>query len=187
MSCYKSEENRSKVLAKNERYRLRHHAKYKARRNELRRVKMQSSDNVEKTKKYMKKWRANNKDKIKINAAKYELSGKAKEVRTKSYTNKSPETRFKQSIRQATRRGFEWSLTFEYYLNIIQNPCYYCNDYFDKRSRACGLDRKNSELGYIESNVVSCCTFCNTFKSNILSENETLEIISFLIKNRGRK
>ncbi len=66
--------------------------------------------------------------------------------------------------------------------------CYYCSideAAFIKLSiknprghvtEALGLDRVDSSLGYVESNVVLCCLVCNRIKSNIFSHKEMLEI-----------
>ena len=58
--------------------------------------------------------------------------------------------------------------------NLIIKNCHYCgieptlkikynNDFFMYN----GIDRKNSNLGYFEENIVSCCFVCNRGKSNM--------------------
>jgi hypothetical protein len=48
-----------------------------------------------------------------------------------------------------------------------------------------GLDRKDSSLGYIKQNVVTCCESCNRLKSDLVSYSEFLEIIKVLKLLRG--
>ena len=55
-----------------------------------------------------------------------------------------------------------------------------------------GIDRIDSSKGYVESNVCSCCKYCNTAK-NTMSVEEFLEFIkriynhNFASKNLNRK
>jgi len=56
-----------------------------------------------------------------------------------------------------------FSLTPEEFHNLITMPCYYCNY---KSEPFGGIDRVNSNLGYIISNCVPCCKICNTMKLN---------------------
>jgi hypothetical protein len=41
------------------------------------------------------------------------------------------------------------------------------------------FDRKNSKIGYIKENVVSCCWFCNCMK-NITIYEDWVQLINFL-------
>jgi hypothetical protein len=71
-----------------------------------------------------------------------------------------------------------WELLDEFVFWLFKQPCRYCKG---MRSRGrknssieCnGIDRKNSDAGYIISNVVPCCTVCNDMKGT-LSEEEFL-------------
>lgn len=67
-------------------------------------------------------------------------------------------------------------ISFEKYVNLISQPCFYCGSVGSntlRRSRffvdlKCnGIDRIDSNIGYIESNVVSCCKYCNSAKNNM--------------------
>lgn len=76
--------------------------------------------------------------------------------------------------RNAKRRGFEFSLSSDEFYNITISNCYYCDsppsnirNAGGKRNGAFiynGIDRVNPSIGYIHSNVVPCCSRCNTAK-----------------------
>lgn len=89
--------------------------------------------------------------------------------------NKSCENQiYYQYKSNAKRRNIEWDLDREKFFDFIYKPCYYCG--YEKSS--CfkrekmyqgmvfynGVDRIDSSLGYIESNCVTCCKFCNRAK-----------------------
>lgn len=69
-----------------------------------------------------------------------------------------------------------WDLTYEFFLLVINRNCYYCG----AKPRllksynniiANGVDRFDNKIGYIKSNVVTCCTKCNLMKGKF-SNNE---------------
>jgi hypothetical protein len=75
-------------------------------------------------------------------------------------------------------------LEYSFWLQLVQRPCAYCGD-APKAGRAVlkrikgvlmkattawlchGVDRVNSEKGYVVDNVVPCCTSCNRMKSDL--------------------
>lgn len=74
----------------------------------------------------------------------------------------------------------EWNLTLEEYSKLIHGNCYYCGEpptddnIWNKSSkRQCdkelirinGVDRIDSDKGYVIDNCVSCCPTCNSMKS----------------------
>jgi hypothetical protein len=68
-------------------------------------------------------------------------------------------------------------LALDIFKDMIKNNCYYCgcspsNSYrnYSKDKDVLkynGIDRINSELGYIEGNVRTCCINCNVAKSDL--------------------
>lgn len=91
--------------------------------------------------------------------------------------------RYKQG---AIKRGLEFSITFDVFLEIANKNCYYCNSkpsncYDLKHSKGPlkgesragkpfihnGIDRIDSNLGYNQNNCVPCCKKCNIAKSNM--------------------
>ena len=85
----------------------------------------------------------------------------------------------------AIKRGFEFDLSLEFYQSLVGKDCHYCSlpllwnarrkDKQKGRS-AHNLDRKDSSLGYTESNVVPCCGTCNWIKSDVVSYDEMIWI-----------
>jgi len=79
------------------------------------------------------------------------------------------------------KKGWDESdITFEYFKSICSSACAYCgvissNEIKDKASDKTlmynGLDRVDSDKGYLKDNVVSCCKHCNMAKSNMSVED----------------
>jgi len=82
----------------------------------------------------------------------------------------------------AKRMGREFLLTTEFFKEITKNNCFYCGIEPKNTSKGgrCygeyiynGIDRIDNSLGYIEGNVISCCSTCNHAKAT-LGQNEFL-------------
>ena len=86
----------------------------------------------------------------------------------------------------AKLRGLCWELTPEQALFFFKGNCYYCGSAPHREKTVNGdtllyngIDRKDSRIGYIYDNCVSCCTHCNTAKSN----REIGEYISWILQS----
>lgn len=90
---------------------------------------------------------------------------------TTSYERK-PKARYTSSKRYANNKGLVWELTFEEYINLISKNCTYCEGPLSSRV---GLDRLDNDLGYNISNVVPCCKYCNSIRSDKFTYEEFLE------------
>lgn len=66
----------------------------------------------------------------------------------------------------AKKRGLEFYITIDTFVNYHKSNCYYCGDIMD-RAR---FDRYNNDIGYTELNIVPCCTWCNTMKNKYTAE-----------------
>lgn len=84
-------------------------------------------------------------------------------------------------------------ITFEEFLDIIkEKKCHYCEIdlQYEEYSRVWGktnsrahqLDRKNNDLGYSKTNLVTCCWDCNRLKSNRFSYEEFIQLSPILKK-----
>lgn len=81
---------------------------------------------------------------------------------------------FLSYLRAARRRNHDFSLTRDEFDSLIAMPCHYCGAapvervYYDRRVpvsfAANGLDRVDSQQGYVSGNVVPCCPICNVAK-----------------------
>lgn len=61
----------------------------------------------------------------------------------------------------------DFELTKEQFYNLISQPCYYCGD---KEKEFNGIDRIDSQKGYIIDNCVTCCEYCNKMKLDYTTE-----------------
>lgn len=75
--------------------------------------------------------------------------------------------------KHSKEKGF--SLTLEQFVQISKKNCFYCDSKptstkghrsWSTHILTNGLDRIDSGMGYLYSNVVPCCKFCNFAKSN---------------------
>lgn len=80
-------------------------------------------------------------------------------------------------IKSAVKRGIEWRLSPEEFLQIVKKDCTYCHAepriYESKpnygkgrtvKTLMNGIDRIDSSLGYVSGNVTPCCGICNKMK-----------------------
>lgn len=84
-------------------------------------------------------------------------------------------------MRGAKRRGLAVEMTFDDFLDMYFDECFYCGT---KESK--GVDRICSSSGYIEGNCVPCCSLCNRMKLNY-SIDEFLDHIVYVCKPRQHK
>lgn len=81
--------------------------------------------------------------------------------------------------KSAQKRKLDFYLSKDLFLKLIKGDCYYCDSkpyskiMHHKNNKVIGrtepyfyngIDRVNNDIGYIESNCVSCCKFCNYAK-----------------------
>lgn len=73
----------------------------------------------------------------------------------------------------ARKRCLDFNIEENDLLRIAQEPCTYCgniktqvskNWYNNGNFYYTGIDRVDNNIGYILSNIVSCCSICNRFK-----------------------
>lgn len=118
---------------------------------------------------YMKAWRANNKAKTAVYCKK---------------ANRLETSRFRSLLRHAKARGLEVSISFEDYKILVSQPCFYCKGTLPEVGH--GVDRTNSEIGYVQGNLRPCCTQCNIAKCDY-TESEFKEWALSLYNNWAGK
>ncbi|MEO5367579.1 MAG: hypothetical protein H7831_14735 [Magnetococcus sp. WYHC-3] len=125
-----------------------------------------------------------NKDLYKKRAASAKWREKNKERANKSLRvyRRTPKGRYVAAKCYAHARGHEFTLTQDEYISEISKPCYYCNGMFRKTETRIGLDRIDSEKGYIKENVISCCVVCNRVKSDFFTKEETKAMINIVLE-----
>lgn len=79
----------------------------------------------------------------------------------------------------ARKRNIEFSLSYSAFEKLIVSNCFYCGDAGDNvlrkkdypEYRYTGIDRIDNDKGYILSNAVSCCKWCNRAKNKQSANN----------------
>jgi len=98
-----------------------------------------------------KKWRENNPDKVKVN----------NQSRLENIN-----IHYSNYIRCATRdKNLKFEILQEEFNKIVKEPCYYCNVIQERGFN--GIDRLDSNIGYVVDNCVSCCKVCNYMKGSL--------------------
>jgi hypothetical protein len=119
---------------------------------------------------YRKAWRAKNRDRCHA----------AEQKRATKF-----ERRLNHSIGAAKVRNLEFTLSEEECRNLIEMPCYYCNNELgEKTMTSLGLDRLDPKLGYVSGNCVSCCKICNFLKSDRFTPEETKAAVDAILAHR---
>lgn len=113
------------------------------------------------------------------------MSIKTKTQKEKQYAYmkkwlKTPVGRFHKYKDTAKYRGHEFELDCDDFNLLLNENCHYCNS---KKSN--GIDRVDSNIGYIKGNVLPCCKKCN-FMKNTHSYNDFLKHISIIYKNLSK-
>lgn len=93
-------------------------------------------------------------------------------------------------IKSAVKRGIEWRLSPEEFLQIVKRDCTYCGEapriYESKpnygkgrtvKTLMNGIDRTDSSLGYATGNVVPCCGTCNKMKMAMDESKFTIHVL----------
>lgn len=89
-------------------------------------------------------------------------ANKAKYGKMQSTYRRTVNGLFNKAKSQAVDRNLSWSITLEQYKNLRDQNCSYCSQPLPPAG--VGLDRINSDKGYVLSNVVPCCSMCNSVK-----------------------
>lgn len=71
---------------------------------------------------------------------------------------------YRSAFYNARNKNIPFALTIAEYREVISRPCEYCKAALPRTGS--GLDRVVSSGGYEKDNVVSCCTICNSVKSD---------------------
>lgn len=121
---------------------------------------------------------------------------KTKKVYSKT---KNPEISYLKKIFHSQRcdanpahRNIPWTLTFEEWKDLVTQNCYICGSeptlregkihmFAGTRVPINGLDRIDTEKGYVYGNVSACCSTCNYMKHK-MTLNEMLSHIEKIKK-----
>lgn len=122
---------------------------------------------LENNAKTMEKWRNKNPDKVKI------ANEKKKE---------NVDTHYKNYIRDANMKNLKFDLSFDDFIEIVKQVCYYCGKLQEKGLN--GIDKMDCNGGYVKENCASCCEMCNIMKGT-LSVNVFLKRIEHILTYQG--
>ena len=76
--------------------------------------------------------------------------------------------RFTKLKASAKSRGAICQIEFSEYCRLANSPCYYCGGSLPIDGH--GMDRINSDIGYVLGNIRPCCTRCNQAKNNMTED-----------------
>ncbi|OGB84459.1 hypothetical protein A3F66_07060 [candidate division TM6 bacterium RIFCSPHIGHO2_12_FULL_32_22] len=76
--------------------------------------------------------------------------------------------------RGSKNRGYSFKLSLKQFSSLIKQNCFYCDSEPQNKTKFStngvlkynGIDRFNNDIGYILSNCVPCCKYCNYAKRN---------------------
>ncbi len=74
--------------------------------------------------------------------------------------------RFRYYRKAAANRSLAWELTKAQMQEFLIKDCTYCG-----KKNSQGIDRVDNNEGYVSSNCVSCCSFCNHTKKDYSQED----------------
>jgi len=74
-------------------------------------------------------------------------------------------TSYNSYMKRANTKKLEFTLSQEEYNKITSSDCYLCGKK-NTLGHENGIDRKNNDIGYINSNIETCCGECNYMKKN---------------------
>ena len=76
----------------------------------------------------------------------------------------------------ALKKNRAFELTKEMYAHMVEIPCCYCRRDITETNKS-GIDRIDSTKGYVEGNMVSCCSECNYMKGTLSREKFTQMVL----------
>lgn len=115
-------------------------------------------------KEYDDKYRQIYKEKIK----KYLQTHKEQTKKQRRKYHMTMDYKFSYYQTNAKIKGFTFNITLNEFSKLLSQPCHYCG------GEGYGLDRIDSSIGYLEGNIVPCCSMCNYMKRTY-TEDEFIE------------
>ena len=91
-------------------------------------------------------------------------------------------TRYKYSAKE---RNISFDISRECFYEKVKYSCYLCGKE-NTETHKNGLDRVENNIGYIDTNVKSCCGSCNLFKSDIELSAFLKKCIDIYLHNQGK-
>jgi hypothetical protein len=136
------------------------------------RTKYRKQNSTDCHKELIKKWREDNKEKVKVQTRKAAKAWieRAKEKDVVAYNANIQATRKKCATSKvkymeasAIKRDLTWEIPYEKALEMVTSPCVYCG-FLDLDKTVNSIDRLDSFKNYTIDNCVACCAHCNMMK-----------------------
>ena len=178
----------------------------KEHRNELARIAEQKPERKE----VKQQWNENNYEKVAMKSMNYRQ--RQIETDVEEYLNKNAENakqwrennpeknkennksrlenikiHYSNYIRCAGDKNLDFEISQEEFNNLIKEPCHYCNIIQERGFN--GIDRLDSNTGYVLNNCVSCCKTCNFMKCSLSADvflKRIEHILTYNNKIKGR-
>jgi hypothetical protein len=119
-------------------------------------------------------------------------------VKRRKSSDKETAEKYLKNRMKKNARGKTWEISDKLFIELIYAVCFYCkkepyrtvNPAKDSglvQFENCeitynGIDRVDSSLGYVTSNVVTCCFRCNRAKSDF-SQTDFIEWAKLIVSN----
>lgn len=100
-------------------------------------------------------------------------------IRSINY-NLLPTTKYNTYKRNAKYRNLIFNLTIEDFMYFWKKSCTYCSIEIE----TIGLDRIDTNIGYIKENCIPCCSSCNIMRNN-QTQSEFIERVKRIAKKYG--
>lgn len=141
-------------------------------------------ENLKRKNETTKKWNEQNKERRREISIQWQKANpeRTREIRAK--TVRGDRNRFTRAKYRAQKRGFEWDIPYEQFLELTKKDCFYCSQPINLSG--VGLDRKDNKKGYTLENSVPCCGPCNRVKSDIFTHDEMLVAMNAVLKFRKK-
>jgi len=178
----------------------------KEHRNELARI----AEQKPKRKEVKQQWNENNYEKVAMKSMNYRQ--RQIETDVEGYLNKNAENvkqwrennpeknkennksrlenvkiHYSNYIRCAGDKHLDFEISQEEFNNLVKEPCHYCNIIQERGFN--GIDRLDSNTGYVLDNCVSCCKTCNFMKCSLSADvflKRIEHILTYNNKIKGR-
>lgn len=119
-----------------------------------------------------KKYRQDNAEDISLKQQKKYDADSLHRAEIAKLWRQTPNGRLNSYQRSAKARDLSWEITTDQFMSFFNLPCEYCGDLIE----GVGIDRVDSSIGYIQSNLVPCCSLCNIMKMHLDYEVFTKQI-----------
>lgn len=130
-------------------------------------------------------WDRNNKDRRNETRRNWVRNNPQKNSLNLKQRGTRPRFKYKCLKNSAKTRGYEMTISYEKYLDILSKGCYYTGeDLLSSSYTGHCLDRIDNSKGYTEDNVLPCTGWVNKLRGNFLTVEETKVAVDAILNFR---